>query len=71
MLIDEFRDANNLLVRSFCNLVQPRTIKLTIVGCLKVGKSTLHDRIVRNDHVLTYPVYVICADLALAHYLLT
>ena len=63
-------DANNLLVRSFCNRVQPRTIKLTIVGRPKVGKSKLLDRIVCNDRVLIDPVYVMCVDLALVPFLL-
>ena len=69
--VDEFRAANNLLVNSFCTCVQPRTIKLAIVGRPQVGKSTLLDKIVRTDRVHTGPVYVMCVDLALMHYLLT
>ena len=42
----------------FCNCVQPRSIKLAIVGRLSVGKSTLHNKIVHNDRVFTGPEYV-------------
>ena len=70
-LIDKFRAANNLLVRSFCARAQPRAIKLAIVVRPQVDKSNFLDKIVRTDRVLTGPVYDICVDLALVHYLLT
>ena len=55
-LMDEFRATDILLVRSFRTRVQPRTIKLTVVGRPKVGKPTLLGKIVRNDRFLTGPV---------------
>ena len=65
--------ADNWLMRSFdfCTRVQPRPINLATIGRPDVGKSTLLDKIVRNDRVLTGPVYVMCVDLALVHYPLT
>ena len=54
--MDEFRATDILLVRSFRTRVQPRTIKLTVVGRPKVGKPTLLGKIVRNDRFLTGPV---------------
>ena len=69
-LVDEFRASNNLLVKSFCYCVQPRAIKLAIVGRPQVDKSNFLDKNVRTDRVLTGPVYVMCVDLALVNYLL-
>ena len=69
-LIGEFRAANNFLVRSFCTRVQLRTIKPTIFGRPKVGKSTFLGKIVHIDRALTGLVYVMCVDLALVRYLL-
>ena len=42
----------------FCTCVQPRTTKLAIVNRPHVSKSTLLNRIVCDDGVLTGPEYV-------------
>ena len=52
---DECRTADNWLMRSsdFSTRVQPRPIKLATVGRPDVSMSTLLDRIVSNDRVIT------------------
>ena len=69
---DDCRTADNWLMRSsdFFNRVRPRPINLAAVGRPDVGKSTLLEKVVRTDRVLTGLVYVMCVDLTFVQYLL-